>query len=173
MAAATGHVHLVIATNEAAGEAVLSADGMFDRRRGRYSLSVDLPRHARRGSQQVVAVDDRLYVRDPVLARSLGVATPWISVRLADSAALGRDLLDPLRLLDAGGQDHAEVDLDDHGLVRRITMRFDAAGNKGSVVVSADYSDFGAPVVIEPPPADQVTDRTDAVDRLFGAQTGG
>jgi hypothetical protein len=47
-------------------------------------------------------------------------------------------------------------------------MRFAGGGNEGGVLVSLEYFDVGAPVAIEPPAADQVTDETDAVNRLFG-----
>jgi hypothetical protein len=48
------------------------------------------------------------------------------------------------------------------------------AGDSGAgVVVSLVYIDAGTPVVIEPPAAAQVTDETDAFNRLFGGTTGG
>ena len=52
-------------------------------------------------------------------------------------------------------------------------MRFADGSEGGSALVSLEYFDVGAPVVIEPPAADQVTDETDAVNRLFGGTTGG
>jgi hypothetical protein len=52
-------------------------------------------------------------------------------------------------------------------------MRFSDAPEDGGVVLSIEYFDVGAPVVIEPPAAEKLTDETDAVDRLFGGRTGG
>jgi hypothetical protein len=52
-------------------------------------------------------------------------------------------------------------------------MHFADGSDEGSVLVSVEYFDVGAPVLIDPPAADQVTDETDAFDRLFGGPTGG
>jgi hypothetical protein len=53
------------------------------------------------------------------------------------------------------GEAPVEVWIDDDGVVRRISMD-DASGN-----VTFEFSDFGAEVDIEPPPADEVMDFDD------------
>jgi hypothetical protein len=105
-----------------------------------------------------------LYLDFPALAHRLGASTPWISVRAGDHDVLGLRELDPVHLLDRLPSDGTNVERGDDGLVRRITTRFDAPGDDDDVVLTVAYSDLGAPVTIEPPPADQVTDETQAVN---------
>jgi hypothetical protein len=168
---------MTILAKAAGSDVSVIATGAFDHERHRYSLSLAASGlSVSSGPRNVIATDETVYLDFPLLAQRLGAPTAWISVRDADPRALGLPLVDPLRVLDAAAQNDAEVDVGADGLVRRITMRFDAPGNaagsEGSVVVSVEYSDVGAPVTIEPPPAAQVTDETDAVNRLFGGTTG-
>jgi hypothetical protein len=135
------------------------------------------------GALEVIATPHTVYLRAPQLSRRIGAATDWISARHLAGDLLRSQLIDPTGLLDLL-QSHAvtirgapvDVLLGDDGLVRQITMRFDAPGtdgSAGSALVSLQYSDFGAPVTVEPPSEDQVTDETDVLEPLLGATTGG
>ncbi|MDQ1439066.1 MAG: hypothetical protein QOK43_2695 [Acidimicrobiaceae bacterium] len=71
-----------------------------------------------------------------------------------------------------------EVYVDGDGLVRRQVLRMQAhMGNRGdgthvTVVATTDLYDFGLPVDVQPPPADQVT-RIDSPDQLNVLLSGG
>jgi hypothetical protein len=54
-----------------------------------------------------------------------------------------------------------DVWIDHDGLPRRFAIDIEMPGSGGSVTESIDYSDFGAPVNIEAPPADQVQTMSD------------
>ena len=105
-----------------------------------------------------------MFIDCPYLTRLLGVPTKWIKVSGESGELIRTSFIDPLRLLGGVSRD---------GLVPRTTMRFAGGANEGGALVSLEYFDIGAPVVIEPPAADQVTDETAAVKRLFGGTTGG
>ena len=170
----TGRFTLEITTNNPGGDALLSASGVFDHRNRRFSLDVAGTAAASPASpRRAIAADGHVYLDFPALARRLGVTTPWISVQADGDDVLGLRRLDPSRMLDMASSSGATVERGDDGLVRRITMRFDAAGEDGGVVLTVAYSDLGAPVTIEPPPADQVSDVTEAVNRRSGRRTGG
>jgi hypothetical protein len=155
----TGRFEVTIAANGADGQVSLHATGAFDDDRRRYALSVDLgglPADLGRGvdgTVEVVQVDEVTYLRSPSLARALGAGTAWVRV---DGGA-GRALVDVRDLLDR--------------LVATGTMRFDASGESANA--SIRFIDTGAPVVIEPPPAAEVTDVTAAVEALARRGTGG
>jgi hypothetical protein len=108
----------------------------------------------------MVATPDAVFVDCPYLVRLLGASTRWIKVSGGGGERLRTSIIDALRPL------HSDPNA--RGLVPRATMRFAGGGNEGGVLVSLEYFDVGAPVAIEPPAADQVTDETDAVNRLFG-----
>jgi hypothetical protein len=183
-AASSGRFEMSIVANGAGTDVSVRAHGSFDNRRHLYSLSTDAAMLVAgfAGPLEVIATPDTVYLRAPRLARQLRAPTEWIGARRPNDDQLVSRLVDPAGVLDllqsgratiAGAP--AEVVVED-GLVRRITMRFDAAAGKegaGSAVVSLQYSDFGAPVTIEPPSADQVTDETDVLEPLIGAKTGG
>ena len=120
-----------------------------------------------------MAIDGVLYLEFPALARRLGAATPWVSVRTDGDDVLGMRTFDPAQLLDRLSSTDLTVDRGPDGLVRRITTRFDAPGDDDDVVLTVAYSDLGAPVTIDPPPADQVTDETEALHGRSGTGTGG
>ena len=145
----------------------LGATGAFDDDRHRFSLRTESSGFVPGldGPVSVVSTPGALFVDCPYLTRLLGAPTKWISVRGGDNESLRASIIDPLLVFDAVGRDD--------GLVRRTTMRFADGSEEGSALVSLEYFDVGAPVVIEPPAADQVTDETDAVNRLFGGTTGG
>jgi hypothetical protein len=170
----TGRFSLEITTNGAGTDLLLSAVGVFDHRTRRYSLEVGgtaatSPATPRRA----IAADGVVYLDFPALAQRLGAPTPWISMRgEGGDDVLGLRRLDPTHLLDLASSSDATVERDADGLVRRITMRFDAPGQDGSVVLTVAYTDLGAPVTIEPPRADQVSDETEALSRPEQA-TGG
>ena len=155
-------------------DVLLSANGVFDRGRHRYALEVDGMVLAHRGDlpRRTVSVDGVVYMDFPDLARRLGVTTPWMSARTGGDDVLGLSAFDPTRVLDTLGAADAAVERGPDGLVRRVTMRFDAPGEDG-IVLTVAYSDLGAPVTIEPPPADQVTDETEALTHRRGPRTGG
>jgi len=121
--------------------------------------------------RRAISIDGVVYVDHPDLARRVGASTPWISARVGGDDVLGVLPLDPTRILDTLESHDAEVERGPDGLVRRITMRFDAAGDDG-VVLTVAYSDLGAPVTIEPPPPEQVTDETEALTHR-SRRTGG
>lgn len=56
-----------------------------------------------------------------------------------------------------------EAWIDDQGLPRRIRMEMALPAAGTSMTFTMEMFDFGAPVNVEPPPADQVTDMTEAV----------
>lgn len=169
----TGRFTYEISANGPGRDVLLSAAGTFDHRRRRYSLEVGgatvaaatIPR-------RTIAVDGVLYVDFPDLAHRLGASTPWISAVLDGEDVLGLREFDPGHIMDLVGSRDARVERDRDGLVRRVTMRFDAPGEDGGVVLTVAYSDLGAPVTVDPPPGDQVTDETEALTRR-GAATGG
>jgi hypothetical protein len=55
-----------------------------------------------------------------------------------------------------GGSFPIDVWIDHDGLPRRFQMDIEVPGGKGSVSERIDFTDYGAPVTIEAPPADQV-----------------
>ena len=170
----TGRFTLEITANRSGGDALVSATGVFDHRNRRFSLDVAGTAAASPASpRRAIAAAGLVYLDFPALARRLGATTPWISVRADGDDVLGLRRLDPSQMLDRASSSDAVVERGDDGLVRRITMRFDAAGEDGGAVLTVAYSDLGAPVTIEPPPADQVSDVTEAVNRRSGRRTGG
>ena len=184
-AAKTGHFEMTIAANDPRRAVSLTATGSFDAERHLFSVVMDsstlVP--GLDGRLAIIATPDTLFVDCPYLAQLLGAATSWISVRGPAGELFRASVVDPLQLLDTirSGEvvpdNGVEIEVGDDGLVRRIAMRFDAAGTaagaEGAALISVEYSDFGAPVTIELPAADRVTDETDAVNRLFGRTTGG
>jgi hypothetical protein len=185
LAVSAGRFELTIAANGAGTDVSVQAHGAFDNRRRLYLLSSDtsIPVVGFAGALEVIATPDTVYLRAPRLARRLGATTEWISTRHSGGDQLRLHLIDPAGLLERLQSDGAlirgtpvDVLLGDDGLVRQVTMRFDAPGRDesvGSALVSMQYSDFGAPVTIVPPSADHVTDETDVLEPLFGAKTGG
>jgi hypothetical protein len=163
----TGRFTMTIIVNRPSRSASITASGSFDDERHRFSLVTDFSGFAPGldGPTAIVATPDAVFIDCPYLTQLLGAPTPWIRVSGAGSEVVRASFIDPLQLFDTGGSSD--------GLVRRTTMRFADGGDEGSALVSLEYFDIGAPVVIEPPAADQVTDETDAVNRLFGGTTGG
>lgn len=63
------------------------------------------------------------------------------------------------RLLDEGVTTVPfDVWVDDDDLIRRVVVAVDQPGGEGTVRTTSEFSDFGTPVDVEAPPADQVTD---------------
>jgi hypothetical protein len=158
---------MTIVANDPNQPVTLRVSGSFDVDRGAFSLVTDLgelmPGLGTRFA--VVATPEAVFVECPYLAGMLGAPTKWISVRGAGGDLVRSWIVDPLQLVAAGeGGD---------GLLRDSTMGFAGGSDEGSALVSVKYVDIGAPVVIDPPAADQVTDETDAFTRLFGGTTGG
>ena len=170
----TASFTVTYATNDPGRKVLLSARGTFDHRRHRYAVELDGSLAAGRPvARRTVAVDGVVYLDFPDLARRLGVTTPWISAQLDPDNPFDPREFDPDRFLDSSSSSGAEVERDARGLVRRITMRFDAPGEGGGVVLTVTYDDLDAPVTIEPPPAEQVTDKSDVLSRRPGTRTGG
>ncbi|MEY2460945.1 MAG: hypothetical protein QOG30_2775 [Acidimicrobiaceae bacterium] len=163
----TGRFAITITANGSSRKASLSVSGSFDDERRRVSVVADFSGFVPGldGPVAMVSTPDAVFVDCPYLVRLLGASTRWIKVTGAGGELVRTSFIDPLRLLDM-------MDRRD-GLVPRTTMRFADGSEEGSALVSLEYFDVGAPVVIEPPAADQVTDETDAVNRLFGGTTGG
>jgi hypothetical protein len=156
-------------------DVLLSARGAFDRRSRRYAIDVGgtaLDGKWATVPRRTISIDGVLYVDFPDLARRLGAPTAWLRARVGGDDLLGVQALDPSRILDTLGSRAAEVERGPDGLVRRVVMRFDAPGEDG-VVLTVAYSDLGAPVTIEPPPPDQVTDETEALTHRRSTRTGG
>lgn len=174
----TGRFSLEITQNRAGGDVLLTAAGVFDHRNRRYVLevggqTVTSSRFGWAAVRRTIAVGEVLYLDAPGLAAREGVTTPWMSVHLGhDDDPLHLREFDPARLLDRLHSKGAVVERGADGLVRRVTVRFDAPGGDG-VVLTVAYSDLGAPVTIDAPPADQVTDVTDAIGRRSRRPTGG
>jgi hypothetical protein len=165
--ARTGRFELTIVADDADQSVTLRVSGSFDVDRGAFSLVTDfgelVPGLGARFA--VVATPEAVFIECPYLARMLGATTEWVSGRGAGGDLVRSWIVDPLQLVAAGeGGD---------GLVRDSTMRFAGGSDEGRALVSVKYFDVGAPVVIDPPAADQVTDETDAFTRLFGGTTGG
>jgi hypothetical protein len=163
----TGRFELTIVANEPTRPVSFRATGSFDADRAVFSLTTDFgelgPGFG--DAVEIVATPGAVFVDCPYLTRLLGAPTKWISVRGAAGDIVRSWIVDPLRVLDAAGSSA--------GLVRGTTMRFADGSEDGSVLVSLEYFDEGAPVDIDPPAADQVTDETDVFNRLFGGTTGG
>ena len=162
----TGRFTMTIDVNGPDGAASLRASGSFDHERRRYSLTTDSSGFVPGldGPMAMVAMPEAVFIDCPYLTRLLEAPTKWIKVTGESSDLLRTSLLDSLRVF--GG-----VTTD--GLVPRTTMRFAGGTTEGGALASLEYFDIGAPVIIEPPAADQVTDETAAVKRLFGGTTGG
>lgn len=161
----SGRFTLAYTANGTRQDVLLSATGAFDRPRRRYEI--DVGGTALEGKwasvpRRTISIDGVVYVEFPDLARRVGASTPWVSARVGGDDLLGLQSLDPTQILDTLGNHDAFVERGPDGLVRRITMRFDAPGDDG-VVLTVAYSDLGAPVTIEPPPPDQVTDATETL----------
>lgn len=170
----SGRFTVAFAANGTRQDVLLSASGAFDRRRRRYMMEVSGAALEGRWAsvpRRTIAIDGVAYVDFPALARRVGASTPWISARVGGDDVLGVQSLDPTRILDTLGSHGAQVERGPDGLVRRVTMRFDAPGEDG-VVLTVAYSDLGAPVTIEPPPPDQVTDETETLTHR-STRTGG
>jgi hypothetical protein len=167
LAPPTGRFELTVAADEPSSAALVRAAGSFDENRHRFSLVTELagPIAGIDGHLAIIATTDSIYVNCPYLARLLGATTTWISVRGDAGAILRSTILDPLHVIDAV--------LHRDRLVGRTTMRFADGPEGGGAVVSVEYFDVGAPVVIDPPAADQVTDETETFNRLYGGTTGG
>ena len=173
--AESGRFTVAFTANGTRQDLLLSARGAFDTGRQRYSIELGGTALAGRWAQlprRTISVDGVVYVDFPDLARRVGATTPWISAQVGDDDVLGVQSLDPTRILDTLGTRDAVVERDPNGLVRHVTMRFDAPGD-GGVVLTVAYFDLGAPVTIEPPPPDQVTDETEALTHRRNARTGG
>jgi hypothetical protein len=162
----TGRFTMTIDVNRPGHNAMLRASGAFDDERRRYSLNTDISGFVPGldGPMAMVAMPDAVFIDSPSLTRLLEAPTKWIKVTGASGELIRTAFVDGLRLVGAISSD---------GLVPRTTMRFAGGANGGVALVSLEYFDIGAPVVIEPPAADQVTDETAAVKRLFGGTTGG
>lgn len=156
--ARTGRFELTIVASDADRTVTLRSSGSFDLDRGAYSLVADGDEllHGLGTRFAIVATPDVVFVDCPYLAHMLDARTKWISVRGAGGELLRSWIDDPL-----------------DGLVPGTTMRFADGSNEGDVLVSLEYFDVGAPVVIDPPAVADVTDETDAFNRLFGGTTGG
>ena len=173
--AESGRFTVAFTANGTRQDVLLSAHGAFDRRRHRYAMEVGGTALEGRWAEvprRTISIDGVVYVDFPDLARRVGATTPWISARVGGDDLLAIHSLDPTRILETLGSREAVVERDAAGLVRRVTMRFDAPGDDG-VVLTVAYSDLGAPVTIEPPPPDQVTDETEALTHRRNARTGG
>ena len=165
----TGRFTIEIAANGAGRDVLLAGEGVFDHDRHRYALTVDgrladspvVPR-------RTIAIDGMVYANFPALARRLGATTRWIRVAEDGDDVLGLRTFAPERMLEMAAATDATIERDEAGLVRRIVMRFDAPGHDGNAVLTVTYADLGAPVTIDPPPADQVTDETERVNRRTG-----
>jgi hypothetical protein len=163
----TGRFEMTIVATGPGQNASLRATGSFDDDRHLFSLVTDFSGFVPGldGPMAMVATPDAVFVDCAYLTRLLGASTRWIKVSGAGGERLRTSIVEALQVLGfvpgAGG------------LVPRTAMRFAGGGNEDGVLVSLEYFDVGAPVVIEPPAADQVTDETDAVNRLFGGTTGG
>jgi hypothetical protein len=140
----------------------------LDLQRELGKLGVNLPQLQLGGSQS--PVDGLRWLRGSKRATKLGtetidgVATTHYRVTVDKADALSkatpkqRELLQ--RLLRLAGQrgvdaepNTVDVWVGDDGLVRRMTQKLGALGS-----VTTTFSDFGAPVHIEAPPADQTVD---------------
>ncbi|HEV3227771.1 MAG TPA: hypothetical protein VGZ52_13080 [Acidimicrobiales bacterium] len=145
----SGRFRVVIGANAASGVTSLVVTGSFDRRSQRLTMALDAGRGLPPPTPRaVIAIDDTLYLDAPYLDGPTGTGrrgspTQWIKVRRPGSHIA----LDLLHEVDTLG-----------GLVPAGSIRFDAAGGEGGAVVSLEYFDVGAPVTIDPPPPDQVTD---------------
>ena len=160
--------------NDPGRKILLTARGAFDHRRHRCAVELSGSLTAGRAApRRTVVVDGVVYLDFPDLARRLGVTTPWIRARLDPDNPYDPREFDPDRFLSVASSGDAQVERDPSGLVRRITMRFDAPEDGGGVVLTVTYDDVDAPVTIEPPPAEQVTDKSDVLSRRPGTPTGG
>ena len=162
----TGRFTMTIDANSPGRAASLRASGSFDHERRRYSLTTDSSGFVPGldGPMAMVAMPEAVFIDCPYLTRLLEAPTKWIKLTGESGDLIRTSLIDSLRLF--GG-----VTAD--GLVPQTTMRFAGGTSEGGALVSLEYFDIGAPVIIEPPAADQVTDETAAVKRLFGGTTGG
>jgi hypothetical protein len=146
----TGRFELTIAANATSGTVSVVARGSFDDERRRYSFDTDVSGFVPGldGHLAIIATPDVVFVDCPYLSRLLKAPTAWISVRGPSGDLFRTAIIDPRQLSDGMSSDR------------------DAS-------VSVEYFDVGTSVVIEPPAQSEVTDETDALNRLMGGTTGG
>jgi hypothetical protein len=160
----TGRFTMTITATAPGRQGTLRASGSFDDDRRRYALDADVEGFVPGldGPLAVVATPEVVFLDCPYVAERLGAPTRWIKLVGASGDLIRTSLLDPLQTFVRNGRG---------GFVPATTMRF-AGGADGGAEVSVEFFDIGAPVAIEPPAPELVTDETAEVNRLFAA-TGG
>ena len=183
-AAATFRYTVTVVASGADRPVSVQASGVFDRDQGAFTLATDLStiQPDLGGPMTIVATPTLLYVDCPPLVRLLGAPTRWISVEGSSAEAIRASVVDPTQVLELARRADpsmpssgvsVDVTVGDDGLVRRVCVRFDAADRGSAAVLSAEFFDVGSPVEVRTPAPDEVTDETDALNRLFGGSTGG
>jgi len=157
----------------------VKGNGAFGRKGGTLHLSVKVPIVGTTTLDEIV-VGKRAWLRSPLVGKG------WVPVENGpkalgfDTRALtGVTPASALELLRTGKvealSDHhyrvtltrksggvqfntAEAWVDDQNLIWRVNVDFDAtvSGSKAHSVMTIDYSDFGTPVSVSPPPAAEV-----------------
>ena len=159
----------------------LDGDGAFGAKGGNLHLNVDVPIVGRTTVDEIV-VGKQAWLRSGLLgkhwvrlnsnpkalgfdARALTGVTPSTALRLLQNgtatAVSGDHYRVTLGQTNGGVQfNSAEAWVDDQNLVRKVKIDFDAnvsGTSKAHTVLTIDYSDFGAPVAVSPPPASDVS----------------
>ena len=100
-------------------------------------------------------------------------ATIDLAKALADAPADARDGAQDL--LDRAGTPTIPVDvwLDAQDRVRKYTMQLDSESNGATVAVTYEFYDFGAPVDVTAPPADEVADLGSVFEGMLDGFLGG
>jgi hypothetical protein len=159
----------------------LDGDGAFGTKGGKLHLNVELPIVGRTGVDELV-VGKRAWLRAGLLGknwiplasipkslgfdvRSLTGVTPSTALELLRNGSAETVSDDHYRVTlgqTNGGVrfNSAEAWVDEQNLVRKVKLDFDAntnASDKAHTVLTIDYSDFGTPVDVAPPPASEVS----------------
>lgn len=160
----------------------IDGDGAFAAKGGRLHLNVVLPILGRTIVDEIV-VGKKAWLRAGVLgkrwvplasnptalggfdARALTGVTPASALMLLESGSASAVSDDHYRVTlgqTKGGVrfNSAEAWVDEQNLVRKVKLDFDAnlsGSDKAHTVLTINYSDFGTPVDVAPPPASEVS----------------
>jgi hypothetical protein len=159
----------------------LDGDGAFGPKGGKLHLNVELPIVGQTAVDEIV-IGKRTWLRASLLgkkwvrldsnpkalgfdARALTGVTPTSALRLLQSGSVSTISDNHYRVelgQTQGGMqfDSAEAWVDEHNLVRKVKLDFDAnvsGTDKAHTVLTIDYSDFGAAVEVAPPSASEVS----------------
>ena len=98
-----------------------------------------------------------------------------IDLQKAAEGSAAAEAMKHLRDLGAPSDYPIDVWVDDQGYIRQYESTYDETqgGNSMSTTTKVEMSDYGADVVVSPPPADQVFDATELATKGISSELGG